>query len=314
MLARLIYFLLLSIGLSACAKKTSISLDSRLLGKGLPLYDVQFYDDNFGIAVGGDYWTTAQLFITTDGGTTWQDKTPVIANNQALTTIHFVSANNIYIGGALGTVLHSTDTFRTFKQYGNYDYWAIKDIEADSNFIWVCNSSPASALILKYNKNYSLIDSLRVKMQVSDMQLADSTMYLAAHTAMLKCNNNLQANTLTIDGLQGDLFMQIAASNNQQICCGFNGSIHRRTIGGEWQKLKAQNNFTSNRNLQVLNKANNLWLLAGDDGLVQSVDLSGAVKTYNIGTSDDITGMCTKPNGTNILCTKAGKVLTGKFE
>jgi hypothetical protein len=314
MLARLIYFLLLVIGLSACAKKTSTRLDSRLLGKGLPLYDVQFYNDNFGIAVGGDYWTTAQLFITTDGGTTWQDKTPVIANNQALITIHFVSANNIYIGGAVGTMLHSTDTFRTFKQYSNYDYWAIKDIESDSNFVWVCNSSPASALILKYNKNYTLIDSLRVKMQVSDMQLADSTIFLAAHTAMLKCNKNLEANTLTIDGLQGDLFMQIAASNNQQICCGFNGSIHRRTIAGEWQKLKAQNNFTSNRNLQVLNKANNLWLLAGDDGLVQSVDLSGAVKTYNIGTSDDITGISTKPNGTSILCTKMGKILIGKFE
>jgi hypothetical protein len=314
MLARLIYFLLLSIVLSACAKKTSTNLDSRLLGKGLPLYDVQFYDDNFGIAVGGDYWTTAQLFITTDGGTTWQDKTPVISNNQALITIHFVSANDIYIGGAVGTMLHSTDTFRTFKQYGNYDYWAIKDIETDSNFIWVCNSSPASALILKYNKNYTLIDSLRIKMQVSGMHLADSTLYLAAHTAMLKCNKNLQANTLTIDGLQGDLFMQIGASNNQQICCGFNGSIHRRTNGGAWQKLKAQNNFTSNRNLQVLTRVNNLWLFAGDDGLVQSVDLSGAVNTYNIGTSDDITGICTKPNGATILCTKTGKVLTGKFE
>jgi hypothetical protein len=313
MFARLFWGLLCCVCLCACTKKTSVSLESRLLGKGLPLYDVQFYNNDLGIAVGGDYWTTAQLFITTDGGTTWQNRTPVLANNQALISIHFASAQDIYIGGAVGTILHSTDTFKTFTQHSSFDYWAVKDIVSDSNNIWVCNSSPASALLLKYDKSFTLLDSLRINMQVSDILLRDTNIQLAAHTAMLQCNKQLTASSLQIDGLQGDLFMQTNAHASEQICCGFNGSIHLRKNGGDWQKIKAQNNYVSNRNLQSICYANNLWLLAGDRGLVQSVDASSNVTTYNIGTSDDITSMCAKPNGTVVLSSKAGTLLSGRF-
>ena len=95
------------------------------------IYSIDFYDENLGIAVGGDYTNSEAMIsnkaLTTDGGKTWQ----LIADGKEPTyksCVQFVpnaEGKEIVALGFTG-IAHSSDTGKTWKQLSEESFYSIR--------------------------------------------------------------------------------------------------------------------------------------------------------------------------------------------
>ncbi|WP_028891862.1 oxidoreductase [Tenacibaculum sp. 47A_GOM-205m] len=115
------------------------------------IYSIDFYDENHGIAVGGNYSkpedNNANKAITTDGGKTWT----LVANNtnpNYKSCVQYVPNTNgkeIFAVGKTG-VSFSNDGGHTWKDVSKDGYYAIQFV--DSNTAWLSGHEKIGKLIL----------------------------------------------------------------------------------------------------------------------------------------------------------------------
>ncbi|RLK02495.1 WD40/YVTN/BNR-like repeat-containing protein [Tenacibaculum discolor] len=115
------------------------------------IYSIDFYDENHGIAIGGNYSkpedNNANKAITTDGGKTWT----LVANNMNpnyKSCVQYVPNTNgkeVFAVGKTG-VSFSNDDGHTWKQISKESYYAIQFI--DSNTAWLSGHEKIGKLVL----------------------------------------------------------------------------------------------------------------------------------------------------------------------
>ncbi|WP_425658763.1 oxidoreductase [Tenacibaculum ascidiaceicola] len=115
------------------------------------IYSIDFYDENHGIAIGGNYSkpedNNANKAITTDGGKTWT----LVANNMNpnyKSCVQYVPNTNgkeVFAVGKTG-VSFSNDGGHTWKQISKESYYAIQFI--DSNTAWLSGHEKIGKLVL----------------------------------------------------------------------------------------------------------------------------------------------------------------------
>lgn len=99
---------------------------------GITVLDVDFFDNNNAIAVGGD----GGILRTTDGGTNWTYGPFTFVNAAGLwqkpsfSDVHFVTATTAYAVGTLGAMVKTTDGGITWTQIKSPLYAAAKNINA----------------------------------------------------------------------------------------------------------------------------------------------------------------------------------------
>ena len=122
-------------------------------GKGPQgLYSIDFYDENNGIAIGGDYSkpneNKANKAITKDGGKTWT----LIADNQNpnyKSCVQYVPNTNgkeVFAVGKTG-VSYSNDSGNTWTDVSKEGYYTIQFV--DKNTAWLSGAQKIGKLILK---------------------------------------------------------------------------------------------------------------------------------------------------------------------
>ena len=121
------------------------------------LKNIVFFDSEQGAAVG---WNGAYL-VTTDGGSTWQNKGDC---NQSLLSVHFVNNNHGWTAGIKGKIFHTINGGQTWELqesgFGN-PIWGLWFI--DQNIGWA-SANPYVLHTVDGGENWSI-------------QLTDSTMY-----------------------------------------------------------------------------------------------------------------------------------------
>lgn len=115
------------------------------------IYSIDFYDENHGIAIGGNYSkpedNNANKAITTDGGKTWT----LVANNtnpNYKSCVQYVPNTNreeVFAVGKTG-ISFSNDGGHTWKEVSNESYYAIQFI--DSNTAWLSGHEKIGKLVL----------------------------------------------------------------------------------------------------------------------------------------------------------------------
>ncbi|GFD83575.1 hypothetical protein KUL118_64370 [Tenacibaculum sp. KUL118] len=115
------------------------------------IYSIDFYDENHGIAIGGNYSkpedNNANKAITTDGGKTWT----LVANNtnpNYKSCVQYVPNTNgeeVFAVGKTG-ISFSNDGGHTWKQISKESYYAIQFI--DSNTAWLSGHEKIGKLVL----------------------------------------------------------------------------------------------------------------------------------------------------------------------
>ncbi|WP_440066861.1 oxidoreductase [Tenacibaculum discolor] len=115
------------------------------------IYSIDFYDENHGIAIGGNYSkpedNKANKAITTDGGKTWT----LVANNMNpnyKSCVQYVPNTNgkeVFAVGKTG-ISFSNDGGHTWKQISKESYYAIQFI--DSNTAWLSGHEKIGKLVL----------------------------------------------------------------------------------------------------------------------------------------------------------------------
>ncbi|MEE3998820.1 oxidoreductase [Tenacibaculum sp. FZY0031] len=115
------------------------------------IYSIDFYDENHGIAIGGNYSkpedNNANKAITTDGGKTWT----LVANNMNpnyKSCVQYVPNTNgkeVFAVGKTG-ISFSNDGGHTWKQISKESYYAIQFI--DSNTAWLSGHEKIGKLVL----------------------------------------------------------------------------------------------------------------------------------------------------------------------
>ncbi|WGH76251.1 oxidoreductase [Tenacibaculum tangerinum] len=115
------------------------------------IYSIDFYDENHGIAIGGNYSkpedNCANKAITTDGGTTWT----LVADNMNpnyKSCVQYVPNTNgkeIFAVGKTG-ISFSNDGGYTWKEVSNESYYAIQFV--NSNTAWLSGHEKIGKLVL----------------------------------------------------------------------------------------------------------------------------------------------------------------------
>ncbi|AZJ31573.1 Uncharacterized protein SAMN05444344_2302 [Tenacibaculum mesophilum] len=115
------------------------------------IYSIDFYDENHGIAIGGNYSkpedNNANKAITTDGGKTWT----LVANNtnpnykSCVQYVPNTNGNEVFAVGKTG-ISFSNDGGHTWKQISKESYYAIQFI--DSNTAWLSGHEKIGKLVL----------------------------------------------------------------------------------------------------------------------------------------------------------------------
>ncbi len=81
--------------------------DTLFVFDGYDLFDLHFFDENNGIVVGGvDASTQPVVFITHDGGNTWDT---IVPPGYYLRALHFIDNNTGWACGMFGTIIKTTD-------------------------------------------------------------------------------------------------------------------------------------------------------------------------------------------------------------
>ncbi len=116
------------------------------------IYSIDFYDENHGIAIGGNYAkpndNCANKAITTDGGKTWK----IVADNQNpnyKSCVQYVPNTNgkeVFAVGKTG-ISFSNDGGHTWDEVSNDSYYAIQFV--DSNSAWLSGHQKIGKLTLK---------------------------------------------------------------------------------------------------------------------------------------------------------------------
>lgn len=115
------------------------------------IYSIDFYDENHGIAIGGNYAkpenNNANKAITTDGGKTWT----LVANNtnpNYKSCVQYVPNTNgeeVFAVGKTG-ISFSNDGGHTWKEVSKESYYAIQFI--DKNTAWLSGHEKIGKLVL----------------------------------------------------------------------------------------------------------------------------------------------------------------------
>ncbi|CAM1366396.1 Oxidoreductase [Tenacibaculum litoreum] len=115
------------------------------------IYSIDFYDENHGIAIGGNYSkpedNCANKAVTTDGGKTWT----LVANNtnpnykSCVQYVPNTNGNEVFTVGKTG-ISFSNDGGHTWKQISKESYYAIQFI--DSNTAWLSGHEKIGKLVL----------------------------------------------------------------------------------------------------------------------------------------------------------------------
>jgi photosystem II stability/assembly factor-like uncharacterized protein len=115
------------------------------------IYSIDFYDENHGIAIGGNYSkpedNCANKAVTTDGGKTWT----LVANNtnpnykSCVQYVPNTNGNEVFAVGKTG-ISFSNDGGHTWKQISKESYYAIQFI--DSNTAWLSGHEKIGKLVL----------------------------------------------------------------------------------------------------------------------------------------------------------------------
>ena len=115
------------------------------------IYSIDFYDENYGIAIGGNYSkpedNCANKAVTTDGGKTWT----LVANNtnpnykSCVQYVPNTNGNEVFAVGKTG-ISFSNDGGHTWKQISKESYYAIQFI--DSNTAWLSGHEKIGKLVL----------------------------------------------------------------------------------------------------------------------------------------------------------------------
>ncbi|TDQ25470.1 WD40/YVTN/BNR-like repeat-containing protein [Tenacibaculum caenipelagi] len=115
------------------------------------IYSIDFYDENHGIAIGGNYSkpedNSANKAITTDGGQTWE----LVANNEnpnyksCVQYIPNTDGKEVIAVGKTG-VSFSNDGGYTWKEVSKDSYYAIQFV--DNNIAWLSGPEKIGKLIL----------------------------------------------------------------------------------------------------------------------------------------------------------------------
>lgn len=115
------------------------------------IYSIDFYDENNGIAIGGNYAkpndNCANKAITSDGGKTWT----IVADNQnpnyksCVQYVPYTNGKEVFAVGKTG-VSFSNDGGHTWTEVSNDSYYTIQFV--DSNIAWLSGHEKIGKLVL----------------------------------------------------------------------------------------------------------------------------------------------------------------------
>ncbi len=246
------------------------------------LEDIEFYDENHGIAVGGYIVgnDTAVILTTQDGGQNWNKKT--FPNHKRLKKAYFLSGNTIVAVGVYGVVFRTTDGGET---------WTTQDIGSSLSDVYFFDEMNGIALgsykvmhthdggisweegaylsadhftfkgstgyAVNYQSDiYKTVDSGYVWNRISKrMQIGNLTNAAFADTLHIwACRQNDTQLVTTSDGgynwssvnigASGDILDVCFPSPNVGYAIEKTEKINRTTDGGEnWEEIHIGNNF-----------------------------------------------------------------------
>jgi photosystem II stability/assembly factor-like uncharacterized protein len=99
------------------------------------------YGDNTYIAVGSN-----NIYTSTDGGTTWTQKTSNFPGGASITTIAY--GNNTFVAGGVSGLVYSTDNGNTWTYKAQSDYTFNKIIYADGKFAAAGSKKPMDGFFM----------------------------------------------------------------------------------------------------------------------------------------------------------------------
>ncbi|MFM2387074.1 MAG: Photosynthesis system assembly factor [Bacteroidota bacterium] len=294
----------------ACKKAHEVQFAVLPLNTNSSIYDIHFFTDSIGMAVGGDYWTKATVFTTTDAGATWQDKSPALSYNQALRKIIVQKDGTVMLGGNGGIMLQTDSAFTNYNVLQHPSWHPIVDVIALGTTQFIVTSSPAE-LVVSASKYGNYLSSKYTEAAFGAIKSSNNKLTLACNSALMFASATDTGVNLALAGPQGDVFTSISQIDNKAIACGYGGKIYLSSDSGTtWQLQPQQVGIGSAQRVMCSACSGNTAFVAGRSGLLASVELSsGAVTNFELSKQYDVCGMHVYKNESLYLTTLQGNVI-----
>jgi photosystem II stability/assembly factor-like uncharacterized protein len=304
-------FALLFLFFAACRKRSMVaSLQQIKVGLGLPVNDVHFFNDSLGICVGGDFWTKAQIFSTTNGGLTWSDRTPA-GNYQAALHIHAVNGKQVYIGGNAGYWWLTDSTCSSFIAHQHPSWLAVKDFAINAGNTYLLCSSPAATQLSTINAAGQMVHTAYMALPSSRMLYSSNALSIAASSSVVRATLLGDSTNPQLTPPNQDIFTDIARSRQQAVLCGYNGSLYySQDSCTSWQMVKAQNSIAATHRYRAAVCDDIAAYFVGDKGVLSKLTFATeGIEHFSLGNNVNCTGVCYKGSGQLSVSTEQGLVL-----
>ena len=267
--------LCISILLISCQKEVQTVNPSQIItiDNTIAIYDLLTINDSTLLAAGGKRSSSGEIYLSEDGGQTWQK---TWESHFCIYTLYKKNDTTIFAGGDSITVLKSTDDGKNWESLIHYSFndWkefvtpvqSICFMDADTGFAVGGDTQSKGILCFTGNggKDWKFQGfSNEFHSIIFDEQ---KTGYISGYGKILKTSDH--GYNWTDNNFSGDNLQTVILQNQTLWACGYRGNIYNNE-GGQWHtvfNVSAWNNRVHWRDM-IVTKANDL-LVVGNHGLV----------------------------------------------
>jgi len=265
------------------------------------------------IVVGGRQFETAEMYISHDGGNSWEYKLFPEAG-KTMYDICTSPDGTLYAMGYESKMLISKDNGYNW-QFHQPGLWATcKAVCYPQNNIGftVSDIAQRNSEVYQLDTNTQLQSKAAYSFGLNDIEIAGAIGYTAGYGAVLKTTDG--GNTWNYLDIKNDNFTAIDYKNKDNVwVCGSGGSVFHTTDGGSsWDKVRNGNSLTKKsyelRDIYFLNETEG-WCVGDKGVIIHTTDGGKNWEEYESHTTEDLRCIYLLADGKLLVCGDNGTLL-----
>ncbi len=308
---KLICFALL---LLISCKKQVLDADSQTLNPDITIHDMLFVDDTLAFAIGGIQYVTYALYRSEDAGTSWTELRPSSMKEcKILYDIRF-QHGILYMSGADGKIVHSTDTGKTWHSFQNQswaDIYSLSYLNPEKGIATSTYANGGKMLVVNSYGDNTEIQNFSTTL--NSLHVWDNQRMVAGGSGIIMYTED-GAEYWEASDADGDIFVDLNENNGELFAIGYFGKILKsKDKGKTWKKV---NEIRSNGSEAKLRKCLTLQdgrqIIVGDESMVYiTSDNWNKYETFQISDKkENLLGVCQSPQGQIMLMGSGGLILS----
>jgi len=265
------------------------------------LNTIHFIDNTACFIGGGIMWNQTTVLQSADGGYTFSPASnPPFSIEMAGYSVS--SFGGLYMCGAHGTVISSSDTGKTWKlrMVSNSGYYVGIAFPRPDTGILITTLLQQAGTIVKVDSNLNIVSQQNFKLGFNVIYMINEKAgYIAGYGGVLKTiDGGITWNFLNV---KGDNFMAMDIHGDEIWMCGYIGCVYHSIDGGNnWERLRNGNDITiPHYNLMsiVFKDELNGWASCDDGRVIHTDDGGHHWEEYDRFTTNSLRSIVLCPNG-----------------